>query len=130
MNAFREIVVNEETFLWRYVFDAEDHQCNSFLVFRKADKNGKLIIYFQSKVSEYGYCPFNEGLSAQYDDESVIINLNQPRFIAEILAFVLNELKLDFEGKTLEYYEGIELMHLLGYKFTYHKNDKSQNFVV
>ncbi|MGY3778189.1 hypothetical protein ACWOAV_05735 [Isobaculum melis] len=87
-----------------------------------ADKKGKLIIYFRTYQWDYGYCPFNKGLPACYRNEHVIINLNQPKYIAEMIDYLLQQPKLDFLCQTVELNNGLELLHQLGYVFDYKKS--------
>jgi len=121
MAKLRKIVVNDQEWLWKYSFDDYDYQNDSFLVAKSADKKGKLVIYFTTYKWEYGYCPFNKGVEAVFQNQPVIINLNQPRFISEIIAFALKRLQTDCLSETVEITDGIEILHDLGYEFDYQK---------
>ena len=120
MAAFRKIVVKGAEYLWQYSFDDYDYQNDSFLVVKSADKKGKLIIYFRTEKWDYGYCPFNKGVPAIFQNEPVVINLNQPRFAAEIIAFALSRLPMGLLG-TVEMHDGINILHEIGYEFEYQK---------
>lgn len=121
MATFRKITVNNQDYLWKYTFDDYDYQNDSSLVIKNADKKGKLIIYFRTGTWTTGYCPFNKGAPAVYQNETVIINLNQPRFVAELIPFALNQLQIDCLSGTKELYNGIEMLHDIGYEFDYQK---------
>jgi len=116
----RKIVVKERTFLWNYHFDDYDYQNDSEIVIKDNERKGKLIIGFHTEEFGYGYCPFNKGLGAIKDGEETTINLNRPKFIAEILAYVLDTRLHDngFDG-THEYKDGLEILNELGYIFDY-----------
>lgn len=121
MGTFRKITVDNQDFLWKYTFDDSDYQIASGLVIKGADKKGKLVIYFCTGLGDFGYCPFNKGVSAVYQGEPVILNLNQPRFVAELISYALNQLQIDYISGTKELYNGIEMLHALGYEFDYEK---------
>ena len=116
MSAFRKIVVDGKEYLWKYSFDDYDYQLDSSVVVKSDDKKGKLIVYFRTGKLDFGYCPFNRGLPAMRYNEAVTINLNQPRFIAEIISSALNQLEVDCLSGTVELGNGIELLHSLGYE--------------
>ena len=116
----RKIVVKERTFLWNYHFDDYDYQNDSQIVIKDNDRKGKLIIRFHTEDFGHGYCPFNKGLRATKDGEEITINLNRPKFIAEILTYVLDA-RLHDNGfdATHEYKDGLKILNELGYTFEY-----------
>jgi hypothetical protein len=126
---FRNISVDGSDYLWQYSFDDSDYMLPSRLVFRSNNdsaKRGKLVIGFSQKSplpqhnTIIGYCPFNRGLPARKDDVDVIINLNRPRFAAELLGYCLEyRLGGQFPDTTLEFNDGIEMLYELGYLFEY-----------
>ena len=121
MSEFRTITSDGEKYLWKYCFDDDDFQLDSFLVIRSEDKNGKLIINFRTGMHDHGYCPFNKGIPALYQNEPVTINLHQPRFIAQIISFVTNQMQIRISPGTAELNNGIEILHKIGYEFEYQK---------
>ena len=125
MSTFRKITICEEEYLWKYTFDDYDYQNDSSLVIRSADRKGKLVIYFRTGKWDFGYCPFNKGVLATYQNEPITINLNQPRFIAEIISFVINQMKVKLSSGTTELKNGIEILHEMGYVFDYQKEFES-----
>ena len=117
----RKIVVNGKEYLWQYSFDDYDYQMDSYLTIKTADRKGKLMISFRGEKNDFGYCPFNKGLEAICRGEKVIINLNQPRFVAELIAAALAHLvAAHLEGTTM-LKNGVELLRGLGYEFEYGK---------
>ncbi|WP_088815119.1 MULTISPECIES: hypothetical protein [Listeria] len=64
---------------------------------------------------------FNKGVPALYQGQRITINLNQPRFIAEIIAYVREQLDLKLLLGTVELDNGIELLRDIGYVFDYQK---------
>ncbi len=122
MSGLRKIVINGCEYLWKYVFDDYDYHGDSYILIKSIDKNGKLIISFCVGPSDYGYCPFNKGVEAIYRGERIIINLNQPRFIAETVKFVFENLNVDKLVGTISLDNGIEIIHKLGYEFEYSKS--------
>jgi len=122
MAIFRKIVVRNRTFLWAYIFDNDDHQNASQIIIKDCETKRKIIIQFQSSADEYhGDCPLNMGMSAVKDGKEVVINFNRPKYIAEILIYILDLRLHDDRFDTTEYYnDGIEILGKLGYIFDYH----------
>lgn len=86
---FRKIVVDDGEYEWKFSFDAYDWQEPSHLVFRSLDKTLKIILQFHADEDGIGKCPFNSGVPAMKGGQPETINLNQPRFVAEILQYLL-----------------------------------------
>lgn len=120
MALFRKIVVDEREFEWKFTFDDYDMMENSHLVFRSGDKRLKIMVYFRTGGFEAGYCPFNFGVDAIKDGQAMSINLNQPRFAAEILRYVLNSRTGTAAQGIFPYRDGIQILKELGYDFEYH----------
>lgn len=115
MSAFRKITVNNENFLWSYNYSVYDFQSQSSIVYKKINSNLKIIIHLKSDMDAITGCPFNTGLHAKKEGKETLINLNQPKFIAEILNYILtNALEKD---DTTIYKDGISILHTLGYEF-------------
>ena len=115
---FRKITVKDKEFLWHYGFDDCDYQIDSQIVIKDCARKGKMIIKFHS--NGHGYCPFNEGLKAVKDEKETLINFNRPKYIAEILTYILDS-RLHDNGfdTTQEYKDGLEILAELGYIFDY-----------
>lgn len=118
---FRKIKVNDKMYEWLYSFDDYDWHEPSHLVIRTQDKSTKLILYFSSEDNGVGHCPFNTGVNAIKDGEQVLINLNQPRFIAEIIIYLFDE-HIEYISKDIQYIDGLKILRELGYRFEYRYN--------
>lgn len=120
MARFRKITVNGNLYEWHYSFDDYDWQMPSQLVIRTLDRTTKLILYFCSEDNGIGHCPFNRGVKAVKDGKEMIINLNQPKFIAEIIncLFVVHTEYISSETKCIKI-DGLKILRSLGYQFEY-----------
>ena len=125
MGIFRKITVRGKSFLWTYSFDDYDYQLDSNIVIKDCGKKGKLVVRFRAAKGkdgwgEHGKCPFNKGLHAKKGGEEVVLNLNRPKFAAEILEHILDNRPKGSEFDSTEYYDGISILNDLGYTFDYH----------
>jgi len=120
---FRKITVNGKTFEWRFSVDNYDWQLPSHLVFRAPERKLKIILYFipddNGKSVQIGKCPFQTGLRAFREGEVVLINLNQPRFVAELLQYLLEVRIKPEETGIVTFSDGKEILLVLGYTFQY-----------
>ncbi|MCX4374864.1 MAG: hypothetical protein OSJ61_01700 [Lachnospiraceae bacterium] len=123
MAFFRKITVNGKTFEWRFSVDNYDWQLPSHLVFRAPERKLKIILYFipddNGKSVQIGKCPFQTGLRAFREGEVVLINLNQPRFVAELLQYLLEVRIKPEETGIVTFSDGKEILRGLGYMFQY-----------
>ena len=123
MAFFRKITVNGKTFEWRFSVDNYDWQLPSHLVFRAPERKLKIILYFipddNGKSVQIGKCPFQTGLRAIREGEVVLINLNQPRFVAELLQYLLEVRIKPEETGIVTFSDGKEILRVLGYTFQY-----------
>ncbi len=123
MAFFRKITVNGKTFEWRFSVDNYDWQLPSHLVFRAPERKLKIILYFipddNSDSVQIGKCPFQTGLRAFREGEVVLINLNQPRFVAELLQYLLEVRIKPEETGIVTFSDGKEILRVLGYTFQY-----------
>jgi len=80
MSAFRNIVVKDKMFQWKYSFDYDDLSLDSNIIIKDCERKGKLVIrLYNPNRNEHGCCPFNKGLSALKGTQEVVINLNRNR---------------------------------------------------
>ena len=123
MAFFRKITVNGKTFEWRFSVDNYDWQLPSHLVIRAPERKLKIILYFipddNGKSVQIGKCPFQTGLRAFREGEVVLINLNQPRFVAELLQYLLEVRIKPEETGIVTFSDGKEILRGLGYMFQY-----------
>ncbi len=122
MSGLRKITVSEQEYFWKFVFDENDCLNDSFILVKSINKTGKLLVYFKKESWEHGFCPFNKGVQAKFNGQPILINLNQPRFIAEIIKYALDYLKVEKFVGTLSLDNGIEILHNLGYELEYKKS--------
>lgn len=116
---FRKIVVDGREYEWKFSFDDYDWHEPSHLVFRSLDRTLKIILQFHTDADGIGKCPFNSGVPAIKEGQSVTINLNQPRFVAEILQYLLVScVQLNTKG-ILNFEDGTDILRILGYQFEY-----------
>ncbi|POP45259.1 hypothetical protein CHU32_12645 [Superficieibacter electus] len=118
MAMLRKIVVNERTYWWVYRYFYADER-DSYVRIIRGDKKGQVVIYFRTGTYSYGGCPFNDGLAAMYQGTKTVINLHQPRFIAQLLTYVLKTLPEECLTGIIEYHNGIEMLRAIGYEFDY-----------
>ena len=123
MEYYKKITVNGKTFEWRFSVDNYDWQLPSHLVFRAPERKLKIILYFipddNGKSVQIGKCPFQTGLRAFREGEVVLINLNQPRFVAELLQYLLEVRIKPEETGIVTFSDGKEILRVLGYTFQY-----------
>lgn len=124
MAFFRKITVNGKTFEWKFSVDDYDWQLPSHLVFRALERKLKIILYFipddNGESRQIGKCPFQTGLRAFREGEVVLINLNQPRFVAELLQYLMEERIKPEETGIVTFSDGKEILRVLGYTFQYY----------
>ncbi len=122
MLGLRKITVYEQEYFWEFVFDEDDCLNDSFTLVKSKNKTVKLLVYFKKESWEHGFYPFNKGVQAIFNGQPILINLNQPRFIAEIVKYALDYLKVEDLVGTIRLDNGIEILHNLGYEFEYKKS--------
>ncbi|QML58231.1 hypothetical protein NFJ77_21015 [Escherichia coli] len=120
MAKLRKIVVAGRTWLWvyrYYYYNADEGDC--YLRIISEDKKAQILIYFRTATCHYGGCPFNDGLPALYNNVKININLNQPRFVAQLLTYVLENVLQGTPSGVIEYENGTEILQQIGYEFDY-----------
>ncbi|EHG5995956.1 hypothetical protein [Escherichia fergusonii] len=118
MAKLRKIVVAGRTWLWVYrYYYADERDC--YLRIISEDKKTQFVIYFRTATYHYGDCPFNNGLPALYNNVKININLNQPRFVAQLLTYVLENILQGTPSGVIEFGNGNEMLQQLGYEFDY-----------
>jgi hypothetical protein len=118
MAVFRKIVVKNKTFFWLYSFDDYDYSSDSGVIIKDQEKGKGKWVFIRFCLKNGAYCPFNEGLSALKKAEKVVINLNRPKYIAEMLEYILDYyLQTDEFPSTVECYDGFKILNELGYVF-------------
>lgn len=125
-NKLRKIKVQGQIFLWyyqKYVRYSPPQQSISRLY--AFNENGLTIeIFFLTQDTWTGGNPLNEGVMVVNGNEEIHINLNRPRFVAELLELVLNKKSQSQQIKKIVIQNGKELIYELGYQ------EKDFNFFV
>lgn len=116
MRQFRKIVVDGAAFRWLFRYDDYDYIYPSYLLFLPAGSpRAEIRVVFRGVQDKF---PLNEGLAAIKDGEPVQINLNQPRYVAELLRHCLQQ-QVDFSEKPRWDFDGYAALRELGYKTSF-----------
>ena len=83
----RQITVNNRVFSWRYQPHAQN--VSRLLIFNH-ENNICIEVFFHTEANWTGGNPLNEGISVIKNGQREILNLNKPKFIAELLMLILN----------------------------------------
>lgn len=110
----RKIVVGGATYLWSYS-TVRDIYCRSKLTFITENKDIRFIAQFVTKDTPISGSPLNEGLRMMKDDKLSLINFNQPKYVAEVLQYIL-ALNLDTTVKKVYELDGNNLLVDMGYR--------------
>ncbi|MEK5409124.1 hypothetical protein MKX36_24875 [Paenibacillus sp. FSL W8-0439] len=110
----RKIVVSGNTYLWSYK-TVRGIYCRSKLTIISENKDIKFIIQFTTKDTIVTGSPLNEGLRVMKEGKQYSINLNQPKYVAEVLQYIL-DMELDVTVKKVHELNGNELLVSMGYQ--------------
>ncbi|MGO4531053.1 hypothetical protein AB4Z30_18370 [Paenibacillus sp. 2TAF8] len=110
----RKIVVNGSIYWWGYR-TVRDLYCRSKLTIITENRDKKYIIIFVTRDTPISGSPLNEGLRMKKEGITYAVNLNQPKFIAEVLQCML-EMELDKSGKNVQEIDGNGLLSRMGYQ--------------
>lgn len=110
----RKIVVDGATYLWSYS-TIRDFYCKSKLTFITEKKDARFIVQFVTTDTPISGSPLNEGLRMIKDDKQYLINFNQPKYVAEVLQYIL-ALNLDTTVKKVYELDGSKLLSDMGYR--------------
>ena len=100
---FRKITVKNLKFLWCFSEKWMGKYWQSYLTIKlETDKQAQVIIKYLSEDTYICSNPLNTGLPVRKNQEELELNLNKPKFIAEILSYLLeNEVDLTKQKKYL-----------------------------
>ena len=118
LKKLRRIVVNGESFLWRWRYDGHADCLPSYLlILLENDRRAELRIKFYLTGNPIEICMLNSGFKAIKNDEEFIVNFNEPKYIAEIIQYLM-ENKVDFSKEKRYIFEnGEQLLNEMGYDF-------------
>ncbi|MNC45402.1 hypothetical protein D3C75_943630 [compost metagenome] len=109
----RKIVVNGSTYRWSYK-SVRYFYCRSKLTMITENREVKYIVQFITKDTYTAGSPLNEGLRMMKADKPYTINFNQPKYVAEVLQFIL-DLDLDTAVKKVHELDGNQMLESMGY---------------
>lgn len=111
MRRFRKIIVNEEEYRWLFRYDDYDYINDPYLlVVKSSQPKASLRIVFSVK----DHFLLNSGLPALFQGTSVLINLNQPSYVSEMIRQCGKD-GMVFGQKGDQHVDGAELLKKLGY---------------
>ncbi|MEK3789718.1 hypothetical protein MKX74_25790 [Paenibacillus sp. FSL K6-1230] len=109
----RKLVVSGHTYMWNYRA-VRDMYCRSKLTIITEKRDIKFIVQFITKDTPTTGSPLNEGLRVIRENKLYSINFNQPKYVAEILQYIL-DLDLDLTTKKVHELNGNNLLTDMGY---------------
>ena len=111
-------MVNGEIYLWKHNYNNCDYSVPlCLLILLEKDRKAAVRVKFPLKDSTIEKCMLNSGFKATKNSMDVIINLNQPKYIAEIIQYLASH-KMDFStGKKHLFENGWQLFNEMGYAF-------------
>jgi len=121
LKKLRKIVVHGETYLWRHNYYDCDYSVPLYLlILLEKNRTAGVRIKFPLKdISEIEKCMLTSGFKATKNNLEVMINLNKPSYIAEIIQYLAND-KIDFsKGKKHLVENGLQLLNEMGYTFVH-----------
>ncbi|WP_405116147.1 hypothetical protein MHH28_14820 [Paenibacillus sp. FSL K6-1217] len=112
----RKIVVGGHTYWWSYQ-TVRDVYCRSKLTLITEDRKTKWIVKFTTVDTITAGSPLNEGLRVIKEGQHYALNLNQPKYVAKVLQYVLG-MGLDTSAKNVHELNGNDLLVSMGYRDT------------
>lgn len=110
----RNIVIRDTLYKWTFRGD-RDYACNSSISILTEDRNVKIVIRFKTTDTFTAGSPLNEGMPMLKDGNVYIVNLNQPKYIAEFMSYLLDN-GLDLTKKSTKEFDGNKLLLDIGYE--------------
>lgn len=113
---FRKLVINKKEYYWTYHYDDYDYIENTYLLILPLfDKKAEIYIIFEKLFPPIHYTAHCM-TSAFKNGESIIFNLNQPKFTAEFIDYIMKN-KVDFTQQKRYSFCAENLLKELGYEF-------------
>lgn len=104
----RKIVIGEQIYHWHFCPGTASKVPHLTIIHLKHQKKICWLLNFKLK----DYFLLNDCMPALYKCEKIAINLNQPKFIAQIICY----LQQYNQNKQTEYFDGVEILRKLGYQ--------------
>lgn len=113
----RDIMVNEVRYQWKFRGSRgeRDDICHSAITIFSEDRQTKAIIHFRTIDTFTAGSPLNEGMPMQKDGVCHMVNLNRPKYTAELIAY-LGEQGFDFQKRSTQEFDGNSILLDLGYE--------------
>ena len=108
----RKLIVNTKEFLWKCNF-SRGEVCKSTLTIYLT-KEAKIIIMFFARDTFTCGNPFNEGFPMLKNNEVVQINLNCPKYAAELIDYLDKSQLLEVRNSKIVF-DGNDLLKKMGY---------------
>lgn len=119
LKSIRIIVVDGLTYEWRFSDSIKDGKKYYYLLMRPEEnvKSEVLLRFFCQGNQEDDYL-LQEGFLTVRDQQKVMLNLNQPKFVAELIYFLTHHKELIFtKNKRYTFDNGVEVLREMGYRF-------------
>ena len=113
----RRITVENQVFVWSYtdIYERAEDVFVSRLFFSPQNRKQIMIECYFKSIPHFMGCHLNLGFLAIKDGKEYEINCNQPGFISEFLAFILNN-KVDFSRQERYRFDNaFEFLNEMGY---------------
>lgn len=112
MRRFRKIIVDGVEYKWLFRYDDYDY-CNApyLLIIMKSTPKAALRINFP--IAEHFL--LNSGLPAAFQGKKVVINLNQPSYVSQIIHHC-RETENEIPQNGYKRLDGIEILKQIGYE--------------
>ena len=116
MKKLRKIVVGGETYLWKHNYNDCDYSTPLYLlILFEKDRQAEVRVKFPLMDCPIEKGMLNSGFKATKNGMEFTINLNEPKYIAELIQYLMNN-KIDFsKGKKHLLENGYQLFNEMGY---------------
>ncbi|MGN0438264.1 MAG: hypothetical protein ACI4F4_07030 [Lachnospiraceae bacterium] len=119
MKSFRSVNVRGKLYSWKYVYDDldfENYPYSYYLIIPDENKKFILKVLFR-ELEPPMILERDEGTLAFFEGKEMYLNLNRPRYVVQIIEYLLAK-NIDFnKSETLIYEKGEMIFRELGYKF-------------
>lgn len=109
----RDIIVKDVPYKWKFSSSRGDI-CHSLVTIFSKDKQTRAIIRFRTIDTFTAGNPLNEGMPMNKEGNRQLVNLNCPRYIAELISYLFGH-GFDFKEKMTKEFDGNRILLDLGY---------------
>lgn len=112
MKKLRKIVVEGIEYKWRFRNSSLIHHEPAYLLIVKSDNPKEMLkLYFNINDSFL----LNSGFPMTFDNEQILVNLNQPQFAAQIIHHCKAD-KTSFVSGKINSLDGVKVLQGMGYE--------------